>query len=336
MTGNIAKWIEAWLKGRKQKVVIKGKESIWVEVKSGVPQGSILGPILFTIFINDIDLGIISSLSKFADDTKLLRKVPVAYTYTLQDDLHNLYEWSTDWQLLFNKSKYRCLHVGNNNPQYDYFIGGERIETTEVEKDLGVHICKSLSSSHHVAETTKKANRILDAIRRTYTFKAKENILQLYKTLVRPILEYAQSAWSPYLQKDINKIEGVQCRALKMIEGFKNLPYPERLNRCNLLTLDDRRNRADLIQVFKFLNGYSDVDSKKLFQKQVQQYNTQNHSHMLKRTTRRINVRHYSFSQRVIGNWNNLPEVAVTAKSVISFKHILEDKVFSKIRGAYI
>ena len=201
---------------------------------------------------------------------------------------------------------------------------------------VGVYIHKSLKPSYDVAEIVKKANRILGAIKRTYTYKSNANISNLYKSLVRPILEYAQSAWYPYLKKDIIKIEGVQRRALKMIKGFHNIPYEERLNRCNLLSLQDRRDRSDLIEVFKILNGFSDIDSSKHFKKHEKHYNTRNHSQMLTRTTRKTNTRNYSFSQRVIGNWNKLPESAVSANTVKSFKHILEVSIYSKIRGAYI
>jgi ribonuclease P/MRP protein subunit RPP40 len=117
--------------------VINGCESGWKDVTSGVPQGSILGPLLFIIFINDIDCGIVGTLSKFADDTKVLRSVEIVErAYTLQDDLHNLYKWSQDWQLLFNQDKCKCIHFGYNNMRYDYFLGGELIKSTELEKDL--------------------------------------------------------------------------------------------------------------------------------------------------------------------------------------------------------
>ena len=100
---------------------------------------------LFVIFINDIDSTILSSLLKFADDTKTLRQVPkVEYAFTLQEDLHSMYKWSLDWQLLFNFTKCKWLHIGYNNPNYDYFMGDVCIESIDMEKDLGVHIHKSL------------------------------------------------------------------------------------------------------------------------------------------------------------------------------------------------
>ena len=140
---------------------------------SGVPQGSILGPMLFVIFINDIDSTVVSSLLKFADDTK-----------TLRQDLHSMYKWSQDWQLLFNFTKCKCLHIGYNNPNYDYFMGDERTSSIAMEKDLGVHIHKSLKVKEQVNYVVKNANRILGTIRRTYTDKSMKNIKNLYITFV--------------------------------------------------------------------------------------------------------------------------------------------------------
>ena len=174
---------------------ISGAESDWQKVISGVPQGSILSPMLFVIFINDIDLTVVSSLLKFADDTKTLRQVPeVEYAFTLQEDLHSMYKWSQDWQLLFNFTKCKCLHIGYNNPNYDYFMGDVRIESIDIEKDLGVHIHKSLKVKEQVNYVVKKANKILRTIRRTYTDKSMKNIKNLYITLVQPIIENCQQA----------------------------------------------------------------------------------------------------------------------------------------------
>ena len=264
--GEIHAWIADWLNERKQRVVINGWESEWKEVTSGVPQGSILGPLLFIIFINDIDYGIVSVLSKFADDTKLFRNVlKIENAFTLQDDLHKLYEWSMDWQLLFNKDKCKCLHVGHGNMDYDYFIGDERIQTTLIEKDLGVQTSKSLKPEEHIAYIVKKANNLLGCIRRTYTDKSLQNMINLYKTLVRPLLEYCQQVWSPYLVKDIKKVDDVQRRFTRMINGMKGLSYDQRLQRCNLISLQRRRERSDLVETYKIMNGLTDIKPENSF-----------------------------------------------------------------------
>ena len=155
-------------------------------------KGSVLGPMLFIIFINDIDSTVVSSLVKFADDTKTLRQVPeVEYAFTLHEDFHSMYKWSQNWQLLFNFTKCKYLHIEYNNPNYDYFMGDVRQESIDMEKDLGVHIHKSLKVKEQINYVVKKANRILGTIRRTYTDKSVKNIKNLYITLVRPIIETA-------------------------------------------------------------------------------------------------------------------------------------------------
>ncbi len=103
-----------WLKGQTQRVIINGEESDWARVNSGVPQGSVLGPILFIIFINDLDANILSKIVKFADDAKLAQAVHnVAGRDQLRDDLLNLFKWSEDWQMAFNVDKCKIMHIGS-------------------------------------------------------------------------------------------------------------------------------------------------------------------------------------------------------------------------------
>ena len=148
--------------------------------------------------------------------------------------------------------------------QYDYFIGGELIQTSTMEKDLGIQVHKSLKVAEHVNFVVKKANGLLGCIRRTYTDKSLTNIIQLYQTLVRPLLETCVPAWSPYLQKDIEKLESVQRRATRMISSVHGMPYESRLKKCKLMTLKDRRLRTDLIEVFKIIHGFTDIPTESL------------------------------------------------------------------------
>ena len=229
ISGKLLKWIEAWLCNRKQRVVLKGKTSRWEKVESGVPQGSVLGPLLFILFINDIEDDITSLLSKFADDCKVARKVVNDEdTNNLQEDVITLGDWSDRWQLIFHPDKCKTLHLGHNNREKDYYLKGNKIKKVEQEKDLGIIITKDMKPKTHISQIVKKANKLLGMIKRSITCKIKENIMNLYKTLVRPILDYGSAIWNPYQKQDINTLEKVQRRTTKMITGMRNLSYRER------------------------------------------------------------------------------------------------------------
>ena len=162
ITGKISDWIEQWLSNRKQRVVLNGTASEWADVTSGVPQGSVLGPTLFIIFINDIDNAVDTIsilLKKFADDTKLGLVVDqYEQCMQVQKQLDSIYQWSKDWQMLFNHDKCVVLHLGSENARHTYYLNGQEIKSTECEKDLGVFIHSSLKPSVHIAEIVKKAN----------------------------------------------------------------------------------------------------------------------------------------------------------------------------------
>ncbi|CAM4368574.1 unnamed protein product [Caretta caretta] len=157
----ILSWTENWLKDREQKIGINGKFSEWRGVTSGVPQGSVLGPILFNLFINVLEKGVNSEVAKFADDTKLLK---IVKTKELQKDLTKLSDWATKWQMKFNVDKCKIMHFGKNNPKYTYNMMGANLATTNQEKDLGVIMDSSLKTSTQCAAAVKKANGMLGII----------------------------------------------------------------------------------------------------------------------------------------------------------------------------
>ena len=176
--GNILRWIQNWLKGRGQKVGIRGAHSEWARVFSGVPQGSVLGPLLFLIYINDIDERLLSKISKFADDTKMCRNIDSDDdAKMLQEDLRKLFQWSVDWQMLFNIDKCSVMHVGKSNNGNDYALGEKVLTTTEEERDLGVIIHKSMNPSRQCMEAAKKGNRMLGMMKRTIVSRDKEIII---------------------------------------------------------------------------------------------------------------------------------------------------------------
>ena len=163
---------------------------------SGVPLGSVLGPILFLLYINGLEDDISSKVLKFADDTKVFRKVTNGTDkQSLQDDLDKLVKWSEKWQMLFNYGKCKCIHIGHGNMDEEYKIVLGR---TTQEKDLGV----TFKVSEQCGIAASKGNQILGLIRRTIMYKEKQLIVPLYKAIVRPHLEYCIQAWRPYRKKD--------------------------------------------------------------------------------------------------------------------------------------
>ena len=168
-----------------------------------------LGPTLLIIYIKDIDARITSSLLKFADDTKLLRKVGTQDdAKELQKDLHTLYKWSEDWLMIFDIVKCKCLYIGyGNNRTSSYQLGGTEVLTATQEKDLGVIVTENLKVSEQCAKVAKTANKVLGIIKWSYEDKSMANLLALYKALVRPRIDYCVRAWRPYYQKDVDNLE---------------------------------------------------------------------------------------------------------------------------------
>ena len=172
MGNSIINWIEQWLNDRRQRVVVDGEVSSWKPVLSGVPQGSVLGPILFLVYINDLEEGVTGNILKFADDTKLFRKTKeIVDKQKLQDDIDKLVRWSEKWQMLFNFEKCKCLHTGPGNTGMNYEMGGSIISKTVKEKDLGVSMNANMKVSEQCRIAASKGNQILGMIRRNITYK---------------------------------------------------------------------------------------------------------------------------------------------------------------------
>jgi ribonuclease P/MRP protein subunit RPP40 len=199
--GRVLEWIRSWLSGRKQRVVLNGKFSSWLEVLSGVPQGSVLGPLLFVIFINDMDDTVehlTSILRKFADDTKLGKKVRTdKERQELQAALDKLCHWADRWGMEFNVSKCKVMHMGHANQKHDYYMNGQQLEKSEEERDIGVMITSNLKPSAQCAKAPRTAQGVLGQITRAFHYRDRHVFMRLYKQYIRPHLEFSTQAWSP-------------------------------------------------------------------------------------------------------------------------------------------
>ena len=323
ISGPVYTWIEDWLTNRLQRVVLQGVSSSWRIITSGVPQGSVLGPILFLIYINDLDLDLSCCTLKFADDTKIYGNIN-SYddASKLQQDLNKLVTWSQTWQMPFNVQKCKVMHFGRKNLRYPYIMKESQLETVNSEKDLGILLSSDGKVSVQCAQACMKANRILGMIKRSIVYKNQQVMLQLYKSLVRPLVEYCTVAWAPHYQKDKLQIEQVQRRFTRLIPKMKQLDYHTRLQLLGLWSLEERRIRADLIQVFKMLRGLSAPPFNQFFS--LAGDRTRNNGCKLVKPRCNLDIRKYFFTDRVVDYWNSLSSNVVQAQSVNSFKHQLE------------
>ena len=201
--GKLLAWIEDWLRGRRQRVVVEGQTSEWEAVLSSVVQGSVLGTLLFLIFINDIDENALAFVRKFADDTKGALVVENEEDAELmQRELNKMVEWAQEARMEFNVEKCKVMHVGGRNRGFKYQMAGQDMKETDIEKDLGVLVCDKLKPSEQCAKAAKKANAVLGQIVRAFHFRTKHVVGKLFKAFVRPMLEYAVAVWSPWTEKD--------------------------------------------------------------------------------------------------------------------------------------
>jgi len=324
------KWIQSFLSNREQRVVLGNESSNWAEVTSGVPQGSVLGPLLFVIYINDLTKQVENMVKLYADDSKLMRTVEsVGDKESLQKDIDKIAEWSYESGLPLNLNKCHIMHLGKNNGNYEYDILDRSINTrqtlsaTKCEKDLGVMVSSDLKLDQHITKITTTANRMLGLLLNSFSHIDQKSYRTLYCTFVRSQLEFAEPVWSPHMEMHIEKLERIQRRASKRAPGLASMDYAERLNRLNLTSLEDRRIRGDLITQFKIMNGLEDVN----WTHPPVSYGATTRGHHLRyvKELSTNSIRSNFFFNRIANVWNGLPAEIIKAKTVNTFKARLDN-----------
>ncbi len=334
--GSILAWIKSFLHGRQQRVKVGMAYSEYKPVMSGVPQGSVIGPVLFILYVNDI-VECISpevSLKMFADDIKLYMCYKYAYERViLQSNLHYLGKWSTSNQLVIQCCKCAVMYLGNSEPE-SYVINEQHVPNTKTMSDLGVLVDPTLSFSEHISKSVGKAYRSLAVLFKCFHTNDRSALTFAYATYVRPTLEYACAVWSPSLHRrsplgcisSIDRLEAVQRSFTRRLFKRCRLPemsYVNRLQYLNLESLELRRVKSCLCMVFKMLHGLVDVKSEDFFELSMSR--TRGHSWKLRCPFFKKDVRQNFFSLSIIPIWNNLPGNVVDSASLACFKKRLSD-----------
>ena len=325
--GKLLQWITDWTKDRKQRVVLNGTESDWLDVISSVVQGSVLGPILFLIYINDLDVKVAEkapgiNLFKFADDSKIGYQVrDWEEEEKFQQGINAIVEWCEENGMSLHPNKCCIMKFGSGNTNKVFTLLGNTLCESACEKDLGVYISNDLKSTEHVKSISSKAHRVLSSLKRSVTYRGKV-FIELYKTYVRPIVEASAVVWNPAKESDIKKIEGVQRRALRCVKGFKELSYTERLTKSSMVTLKERRLKYDMVQAYRCLEN-GDIKLEKVKERHIVNTRSAENENLVKEKCR-TNVRQQYFSNRIVNDWNNLPLKIRSAENVHSFKRQLK------------
>ena len=262
ITGKLHLWIKEFLCSRKQTVSVEGQQSENSDVLSGVPQGSVLGPLLFLIHIMDIDDEISNNsiISCFADDTRIMRKITQdSDCQLLQEDLNSIYKWADNNKMQFNDKKFESIYYHPNRRDYaeqNYrAVDGTSIEQKSSVRDLGIMMSNDATFKENIETMVKRGKRMAGWALRTFQTRDKNVMLTLFKALIRPFIEYGCQVWSPHNIGEITKLENVQRAFTRKIEGMEGKNYWQRLKELNLNSLQRRRERYIIMYTWKIIYG---------------------------------------------------------------------------------
>jgi hypothetical protein len=321
--GHLAEWLSSFLTSRVQSVVVDSKSSSSASVLSGVPQGTVLGPLMFLLYINDLPDQLTSSCRLFADDCLVYNNISSEPDVgVLQRDLHKLEEWQGKWLMSFNPKKCSTITFASSQaPRREYAFCGETMTVEENTTYLGIQLSSNLNWSVQTKNAVNKAQKILGLIRRNMWGCTEKVKIIAYQALVRPHLEYAIGAWCPYRMKDIKSMERIQRQAARFCKkNYTREPgvVTGILDTLGWETLQDRRTAHRLTLMYKIRNGQIDVNMEDRLQ--INHRSTRGHDQKFREPSVRLDVYKFSYFPDTIKLWNKLPAFIIQANTPSTFK----------------
>ena len=322
--GNLLAWISVFLINRFQRVRVGSSLSNLGPVISGVPQGSVLGPLLFNLFVNDLtdffDPSVHSKL--YADDVKIYSDISdPTLSSNIQIHLDAIKLWASKWQLVISESKCNILHLSlsKSKSRPNFSFSDSAIPSVDSVSDLGILFDSHLCFRSHINNIVCRAKQRAALIHRCFFSRDIGNLVRAFKVYVRPLVECSPQIWSPSNVGLINLIESIQRSFTKRLPGFQNLSYSDRLTKLKLQSLEHRRLIFDLMLCYKIVHGSSAILFSDFFSLPNNQ-NLRGHPFRISIPIARNNIRKHFFAVRVIPIWNSLPLNLVTSPTEAIFK----------------
>jgi hypothetical protein len=325
ISGSLIKWFESYLSGRVQRVVIGGQESEWKPVNAGVPQGTVLGPLLFLIYVNDIVDQVSSHISLFADDTSLYRTIDSINDVTiLNSDMQKLLQWGKKWLICFNANKTKYMVFSKHKVRqldYDIVFDNVCLPREKCHRHLGIVFSDDLSWNSHIDYVISKCSKRLNIMKSIQIHVPRLCLESIYECMILPIMEYADTVYDNMSESISNKLESLQRQAaLVCTGGYRHTSYDSLLKELGWNALSVRRMFHRLIIMYKIINNYTPHYMKSIITPTEQPvYNLRRH--------RELTVPFYrkkycfnSFLPKTVREWNTLPAEIKSSDTLHTFK----------------
>ena len=323
LRGNYLNWAHSFLYNRTQRTLVDGETSTQSDVGSGVPQGTVLGPLFFLCYINDLPNSVTSNVRLFADDAFLYRQINSPDDHlALQNDLDSLDKWSRDWCMTFNSSKCHVLTttLKTKPHRFTYSLAGQNLTLVNSHPYLGVTLDSKLNWTPHIDNVAAKATKSLNFLSRNL-YNCPPHVKEAaYKIYVRPQLEYASQVWSPQTVTGKRKLENIQSRAGRFVTGrFKRTEsITDILSTLNWDSLEHRRNVVDLFTCHKILHNKLEIPTQSIFI--PHNSDTRSNTQPFQNIACRVDAVRGAYFPRTIARWNKLPPNIAGLGSESSFK----------------